>query len=263
MLTKEIIIRQLQRLSDFAEDNLGQLDGVKLDEINEIQDYYLGYIRRQSFFAFDLISIFKYSPHKSFVTQFILSRCIVDDYLHLLYLINQADVNEAIICFNADAHKKNFDKISELTDVNEGILGGSFPLYPTSKIRDEVKEKLQKNPNKAQYFTDITNFEFKSAKATGNFIKDFPKDKFGAQVRRAYYLWRHLSDYVHYSKFSFDLEFYPENRDNALNIIQEMIYYSYRLVKISFKYFEDAFGLTLKDRHSLSTHYKATEDEEK
>lgn len=263
MLTKENIIEQLTRLSDFAEDNLGQLAGAKIDEANEIQDYYLGYIRRQSFFSFDLTSIFKYSPHKSFVSQFILSRCIVDDYLHLLYALNQPDVNETIICFNADAHKKNFDKISELTDVNEGILGGNFPFYPTSQLRDEVREKMKTKPEKAQYFIDVTNFKFKTAKTTGNFIKDFPQDQFGAQIRRAYYLWRHLSDYVHYSKFSFDLEFYPENKDNALNIVQEMIYYSYRIVKLSFKYFEDTFGLTLIDRHNLSAQYKATEAEEK
>ncbi len=72
MLTKKNLIEQLTRLNDFAEDNLGQLSGVKLDDVNEIQDYYLGYIRRQSFFSFDLISIFKYSPHKSFISQFIL-----------------------------------------------------------------------------------------------------------------------------------------------------------------------------------------------
>ncbi len=263
MLTIDTILGQLSHLSDFAEENLGQFENIKLDDKNEIQDFYLGLIRRQSFFALDLTAMFKCSPHKSFVSHFILSRCIVDDYLHVIYAVNQPDVNEAILTFNADAHKKNFEKISELTDVNENILGGNFPLYPTSQMRDTVKQKLQTNPDKAQYFVDAAAFKFKSAKTTGNFIKDFPQDKFGAQIRRAYYFWRHLSDYVHYSKFSFDLEFYPENRDNALNIIQEMIYYSYRIIKISFQYFITTHNLKLIDQHNLTAFYKVTEDDEK
>lgn len=261
MLTKQHIIQQLTSLSSFAEDNLKQLNEISIDKVNEIQDYYLGYIRRQSFFAFDLISIFKYSPHENFISQFILLRCIVDDYLHLLYVINQPDVNEAIICFNADAHKKNFDKIAELTEVNETILGGNFPFYPTIQLRDTLKERLKSDPNKAQYFIDIANFKFKASKTTGNFIKDFPQDLFGANVRRAYFLWRHLSDYVHYSKFSFDLEFYAVDKTHALSIAQEIIYYSYKIIKISFKYFEDAFGLVLIDKNNISAQYKLEEED--
>ncbi len=262
MLSKNIIIEQLKKLSDFAEENLNQLDG-KLKEEHEVQDFYFGYIRRQWFFSIDLISIFSHSPHKSFISQFILSRCILDDYLHLIYIQSQPDINEAIVSFNADAHKKNFDKISELADVNETILGGSFPFYPTYKQRDEIKEKMQKSPKKSNYFIDIPSFRFKSFKQTGNFIKDFPKDQFRAQIRRAYYLWRHLSDYVHYSKFSFDLEFYPENNENSLNIIQEIIYYSYKVVKLSFEYFQTTYDLKIIDRHNLQSFYKATEQEEK
>jgi hypothetical protein len=262
MLTKNLIIEQLKKLADFAEDNLHQINPL-LKEEKEILDFYYGYIRRQWFFSVDLSTIFAHSSHNSFVSQFILSRCIVDDYLHLVYILHQPNSEDAIIALNADAHKRNFDKISELAEVNESILEGNFPLYPTFEMRDQVKEKLQNSAKKAHYFSDVASFKFKTFKQTGNFIKDFPKDQFGAQIRRAYYLWRHLSDYIHYSKFSFDLEFYPENNEHSFNFIQEIIYYSYRVVKLSFESFQSEFGLSLIDRHDLQTFYKLTEAEEK
>ncbi len=262
MVTQSEIVEQLKHLYDFAEDNVGQLQGLKLDKTNEIQDFYLGYIRRQSYFSSDLISIFEHRKHTGFISQFILSRCIVDDYIHLMYAVNQPNRDETIICINADAHKKNFDKISELTDVNEEILEGKEPFYPTSKTREALKINLQNNPNKSQYFTDVQQFKFKRINTTGNFIKDFPKDEFGADIRRAYFLWRHLSDYVHYSKFSFDLEFYPKENDNSLNIIQEMIFYSFSIVRIGFAYFQQKYKLTLIDKHNLVKFYKPEDESE-
>jgi hypothetical protein len=262
MVTQPEIIKQLKHLNNFAEDNLGQLEGFKLDKDNEIQDFYLGYIRRQSYFSIDLISIFENKKHTGFISQLILSRCIVDDYIHLMYAVNQPNVDETIICINADAHKKNFDKISELTDVNEEILGGKVPFYPTSMIREALKINLQNNPKKSQYFTDAQQFKFKSIKTTGNFIKDFPKNKLGANIRRAYYLWRHLSDYVHYSKFSFDFEFYVKEDDNSLNIIQEMIFYSFKIVRVGFAYFQQKHNLSLIDKHNLVAFYKPIDESE-
>ena len=100
MLTKDTILAQLSRLSEFAESNLKQLEGLKLDDVNDTQDYYLGLIRRQTFFALDLSAIFQCSPHQSFISQFIISRCILDDYIHLIYAVNQPDVDEAIVEFN-------------------------------------------------------------------------------------------------------------------------------------------------------------------
>jgi hypothetical protein len=262
MLTKDKIITQLKRLSDFAEDNLGQLGG-KLEEGSEIQDFYLGYIRRQSYFAIDLISIFENSPHDNFITKFIISRCIVDDYLHLIYILNQNDVNEAIVSLNADAYKRNFDKYSELADIKETILGVDDldPYYPTYQDRDKQKQKWQTDPKLTHYFNDISNFKFKTFKQTGNFIKEFPKDQYGAKVRRAYYWWRHLSDYIHYTNFSFQLESKPENKENALNILQEIIYHSYKIVKLSFKYFQDNLELTLIDKHNLQKVYRKPDNE--
>lgn len=57
--TKADIIKQSQDITDFAEDNLQQLEGL-CEKQEQEQDYYLGLIRRQSVFNMDINVVIKY-----------------------------------------------------------------------------------------------------------------------------------------------------------------------------------------------------------
>jgi hypothetical protein len=255
---KEHIIELLKRVAKFADENLTTIDGLNIDNNEEYDSTFVGMIIRQNVLCADLALLYSHKKHKYLSSEFILFRCIVDDYIHFQFIINQENSKEVLTNFNADAINKNFNKIKELAELNEEKLGGNYPFYPTYKLMEEVKEKIKESPKRQQYFLDKENFKFKSFKSTGNLIRDLKgNEQYSHQLRRAYFIWRKLSDYVHYSNFTFEEESMrnPEV-DTTYEEFAEIISYSYSTILNSLKHFEEKYNLKIIDSNDLAEYYK-------
>lgn len=257
---KPHIIKLLERLRTFADENLQQIDTLNVDMSNESDKFFLGLTVRQFALSDDLLILFANKKTKFLSSELILFRCIADDYIHTTYLINQNNFEEALVKFNAQAISNNFNKIKELTELNETKLGGNYPFYPTYELLEEVKEKLKTLPHREQYFDDKEKFKFKTFKATGNLIRELIDEPYAHKLQRAYFIWRKLSDFVHYSNFTFDEERALNPKiDETYTEFAELIYYSYVIIRTCIEHFAKNFEVSVVDSNNLQDYYKDAE----
>jgi hypothetical protein len=211
--TNENIIALHERIVKFGEENFAQIEALNLDPNDELDSTYVGLILRQIAINNDLATLFANKNHEYHTSQFILLRCLVDDFIHFTFIVNQENSEELIINLNAEAIHKNFNKIKELAEFNEEKLGGNYPHYPTYELMDKVMQRVKDSPRRQQHFSNKEEFKFKSFKPTGNIVRELGDFDYSHQIRRAYFIWRKLSDHVHYSNFAFEEEqmIEPEN----------------------------------------------------
>ena len=256
---EDLIIRSKMNI-DFAENNLKQLTNLCSSQEQE-QDYYLGLIRRQSIFNIDIWNLLKLRNHTNYISPLIICRCIIDDYIRLAYILESSDPLETLTKMNADAYKKNLNNLEKLAKVNDEFFKKQPPYYPTFELVTEIKEIFKSKEKHHKYFDNINEFKLKSFPSTRAIVDSFPIDETGSGINRAFYLWRHLSDYIHFSNFSFELEFDERNEAYNLNYIQEVLYYSYKTIKLAFRFFETRNNLEIIDVDNLEYFYSNAEKE--
>ena len=255
--TKEQIIRLLERIVHFTDKNLKEITNLNIDVNNEYDSFYVGMIIRQYSIINDIKILFSSKKNGYLTSELILFRCIVDDFIHIKFLVNQQNPEEEITKFNGDAINKNFNKLVDLAKLNEEKLGGNYPMYPTNKLIEELKEKLKQAPKRQQYFIDKENFKLKTFKSTGNLIRDLEDNNYSHSLRRAYYFWRKLSDHVHYSNFSYEeLQIIDPTKDHTYTEFAEIIFYSYSVIIDSLSHFETKYNLKITDEDNLAEYYK-------
>ena len=256
-LSKENIISLLENISIFAYDNLKQIEKLNIDLKKESENFFLGIINRQYTLSSDLSILFKNKNSIYLGSQLILFRCIIDDFIHLTYIVNQNNSNEMMTKFNSDAYNKNFIKLKKLAELNETKLGGKYPNYPTYKFIDDLKENFKNQTKNEGYFKNKEEFKLKTFENMGSIIGKLEDESYAHQLRRAYYFWGHLSDFVHYSSLSFGMERNVNpKKDNTNLMFAEIIQYSFQVIKTSFEYFERTYNLELIDKNNLSEYYK-------
>lgn len=253
---KNHVITLHQRLIQFANENLARIEALELDPNDELDSTYVGMIIRQITLNSDLKLLLESKTHGYHTSHFILLRCLIDDFIHLTFIVNQEDHEEQIVKFNADALNKNFKKLMDLATLNEEKLGGEYPHYPTYELLDGVKEKMKNSPRRQQHFSDKENFTFKTFKATGNIIRDLGDNEYSHQLNRAYFIWRKLSDFVHYSNLSFEEEeMINPGEDYTYNEFAEIIFYSYNTTLNCLQHFNSRYGIEIIDTNNLKEYY--------
>lgn len=254
---KEDVINLLGRIVKFSDKNLNLITGLNIDVNNEHDSFFVGMIIRQHSIINDLRVLFSSKENGYLTSEFILFRCIVDDFIHIKFLVNQENQLEEVTRFNADAVNKNFNKLNELAKLNEEKLGGKYPMYPTYEFLDKLKNDIKLSPKRQDYFIDKDSFKFKTFKSTGNLIRDLGDSNYFHALTRAYFIWRKLSDHVHYSNFSYEeLQIIDPTKDHTYTEFAEIIFYSYSVIIDCLKHFEDKYNLEILDEDKLAEYYK-------
>jgi len=207
---------------------------------DEVQRFYYGSLRRQLFFTADINVLLKYGSHKGLSSIFIVCRSIIDDFMILHFIHNYPDPKERIEYLNSHSHNLNFKKLRELAKLNEEVFEGKFPYYPTSQEIDDMEDEFKKSEENEKYFKDINDFKFYRFQSKKEIAESYTDAMNSADIGRIYFLWRHLSDYVHYSNYTFDFENNHNSITNEYHIINEIIYYAYLACKICMEYFDDS-----------------------
>lgn len=247
------LCQRAQMISDLANRNLGQLVGKCQEEI-EVQDYYLGVLRRHAVLLSDLALILKNRNSQYISTPFIILRSLLDDFLHLLYLELHIDKETEIVKINADAYKQSFGSLKSLTDSNYENFDGLYPFYLKNEELEELKAQFSQKEKNKKYFKDVDNFVFKKFLKCSQVAERIKSTReINIYRDRAYYLWKEFSSFVHYSIYSFKMEL--ERSDENMNIIDESLQYCYNSVNLAFKYFEIKLNIQFIDDDVLREIY--------
>lgn len=228
-------------LHEMANKNLDQLAG-KCQEKHEMQDYYLGILRREAMVCHDLHLILKNRPQENLTTIYVLLRSLLDDFIHLVYLDLHDNPTEEIIKINAKSHKEHFESLAFLTNSKHQENNGESMNYLTAEGLEEVKTIFKSKEENKKYFTKINEFEFKrfiqlrqvAEKINGTNTCNIARD-------RAYYLWKDFSSFVHYANWCFEYELTEDII--KLQVIEESLQYVFNSILIAFKYFKQTFGI--------------------
>ncbi len=252
-MTTNDLSEDAKKLSELANENFGLLTG-KCHEVIEIQDYYLGILRRQAILLSDLSLILKNRNSEYVSTPFIILRSLLDDFIHLLYLENHNEREIEITKINADSYKYSFNSLKDLTDSNYEHFDGKYKFYLTHEQLQTIRDKFIGKEKNKKYFKDPDKFSFKKFKHFNDMTKCFSISRNVDIFRdRAYYLWKEFSSFVHYSNYSFEYE--NQNAPENLNMIDESFQYCYNSIYLAFKYFERTLNIKFKDNIELRKKY--------
>ncbi|NAS29506.1 hypothetical protein GTQ40_00840 [Flavobacteriaceae bacterium R38] len=258
--TKENLIELHNRIVNFADENLQKINELNIDLNDEHDSSFVGMIIKQHSMNKDLSLLYSYKEIQTLTSEFILYRCLIDDYIHIIFISDQDDKNEMFTRLNADALSKNFKKLSDLAELNEEKLGGNYPYYPTYAMMEEVKQKMKDSPKRQVHFSNKDEFRFKTFKTTGNLIRDLnDNDPNSHNLRRAYFIWRKYSDFVHYSNLAYEEEneINPAE-DSTYTEYAEIISYSYLVTLNCLQHFVEKYGLEIIDSKNLAEYYANT-----
>lgn len=252
-MTTSSLSEDAKKIYELANENLGLLNG-KCHEKIEIQDYYLGILRRQAILLLDLSLILKDREEANISTPFIILRSLLDDFLHLLYLEIHKDRGTEIIHINADSLSHCFKSLEDLTNSNDNHFKGKYPFYLTGSQLQEFKDQFVGKEANIKYFKNPLTFKFKSFRKFTDMVKSFSHShEVDIFKDRAYYLWKEFSSFVHYSNYSFEYEL--NKSEVNLHMIDESFQYCYNSIYLAYKYFERELKIKFKDNGELRSKY--------
>jgi hypothetical protein len=242
-----------KKLSDLANKNIESLSD-KCQEKIEIQDYYLGILRRQAILLLDLSSLLKDRNPEYISTPFIILRSLLDDFLHVLYLENHSDKKTEITKINANSFRLSFNALKDLTDSNYKHFNGKYPFYLTKKQYENLLNDFCSKEANKKYFGNLEKQKFLDFQPLTNMVKCFSISNDVDIFRdRAFYLWREFSDFVHYSNYCFEYEL--QNVKENFNKIDESFQYCYNTIYLTFKYFKRDLKIIFVDNNDLNKKY--------
>ncbi len=83
------------------------------------------------------------------------------------------------------------------------------------------------------YFKDVKRRMFKGFPSTADIVRSLPRSLVSAANAHSLILWKLLSNYVHYSAFTQQLENTPASREIEINQLQEVLSYVYKALAMS------------------------------
>ncbi len=235
--SKDEIIELSKLIYKNINQNINQIQPI-FDINIESETFFYGILARLQSLVTDISCLLSNRYNTSFTSIFILSRVILDDFATLHYICNSVDIIEEITKLNADAHDKTIKKVSELADLNENFLNGKFPHYPTHNVLTELKKVIINKSDSDKYFINKEEMRFKKFLTMRDLIVSYKGKDSYADLSRLYFRWRQLSDYVHYSKFSYDYDVQNQNPEYQYNDVEEFLLYAYFGCKLIMKQFE-------------------------
>lgn len=87
--TKENLIELHNRIVNFADENLQNINGLGIDLNNEHDSSYVGMIIRQHSVNNDLSILYSNKENLRLTSEFILYRCLIDDYIHIIFILTK------------------------------------------------------------------------------------------------------------------------------------------------------------------------------
>ncbi|MCE7058117.1 DUF5677 domain-containing protein [Algoriphagus sp. AGSA1] len=228
MKTKEDIAKlalEVAETSNFILESLSQR--IKPDFKDS---YLLGMLSRSAVINYDINQLLSKSKHNLHTSVFILFRCLLDDFIHILHLLHSNFEDEEIVKITASAHKQRFKTYEESRKINDKFFGGENSQLHTQSRENELKEEFKSNPNNDIFFHEKSEFKLKKFRTIQQLVDDLPQTEIGQANVHAFILWKFLSQYIHFSNLTFYMENQEETRAIEIAQLEEVLFYCYKLL---------------------------------
>ena len=230
-ITKEHIVDWSIRLGRIAMDIGHQLHGSKVSGFSK---YLLGLTSRQATILQDIHFILRDNPESQLTSAFILFRCLLDDFITVLFFKAGNFNEEELICHTAEAERQKFKMYDESKYINERYFERRNENLANQEYIDSKKVELTSNPDNDILFADKEQFRFKRALTVADMIAEIPERNsvLAKPNVHAFVIWKLLSNYVHYSLFNYHLETSSESRKIEISQCQEILSYCFKCLSI-------------------------------
>jgi hypothetical protein len=262
-MKKESIANYADRLGHIAFDIGQQLHKSK---VTLKEKYFLGLLARHAVILRDIKDIIASRDLNAQTSTFILFRCLLDDFITLLYFQSRDFQESDLISHTANAFNKKFKMLKESVSINEKYFNGSLQDLANTTIYDQEVNEFCQNTDNHIFFKDAKKRSWKTFINTSEIVRQLPRNGISAANAHALVLWQLLSNYIHYSAFTYMLETSPESRKIEIIQLKEALSYSYKSIVIA-SHVLNKYGLVheLKDptnlKDELMEGYRQAEEE--
>ena len=246
-MTKDETAKLAENIGNIAEDLLKQLTQEKIRP-TYIEEFYLGLLQRTRIILKDAATILTNNHEKQICSAFILFRVLIDDFIRLFSVYASNNMEEDIIKIQADAHSHRFKNIEEDIKINEMFYAGQHEFLSTQKSLDDEKQKFLNNPLNDKMFIEKATFKLKKLPPISHVFNLMNSDVKIKANAHSYIVYKFLSQYVHYSSLTFDLDRDDSTRKLEINQIEEILFYTYKMILIQYDYFHLTYSLKLNDK---------------
>ncbi|EOZ98903.1 hypothetical protein A33Q_0886 [Indibacter alkaliphilus LW1] len=220
--------------------------------------YLLGILSRSAVINYDINQILSKNNHNLHTSVFILLRCLLDDFIHILHLLQNNFEEEEIVKIAASAHRQRFKTLEESRKINYKFFGGENNQLQTQSREDELKEEFLQNPNNDIFFQEKSEFKFKKFKTVQQLVDNLPETEIGQANVHAFILWKFLSQYIHFSNLTFYMENQEETRKIEIAQLEEVLFYCYKTIVCAFDELKKRHEfLEWKDPHNLNDYFNS------
>lgn len=229
---------QKERIAEYA----GRISNIALDisnnqlqnrRVNKKQKFFLGIIARQGLLLRDIRVTLEEADEQSQMSTFILLRCLMDDFLMMLYFASNNFDDKSFHSHTAEAINNYFKTIKQGANINERFFQNREEGLPTFEYYEtEYKAFCSDNLNN-MYFKDIKRKTFKSFIKTSNLVDTLPDHEITRANAPAIVLWKLLSTYVHYSIYTIDNELRSSRRSIEIQQIPEALTYIFKTILLA------------------------------
>jgi hypothetical protein len=228
--TREQAAEACTQLSAVAARLIDQLNALSPQQA-EVTHFYKGVVVRTGVHLKDAALVLGTNRDPHISTAFSIFRIVLDDLLRSCYVYASPDRQEALDDLTARARKDFYGTWREAARLNRMLnLGGDM----TDEVIDAELEKFITSDEGARYVTknkkgetvlrDVVN----ARKMVGT-IETHPKV---AHYARGYVLFKQMSQYIHYSMLTYEMDRSPA-RAKEIPFIDEVIFLAYHLLKLA------------------------------
>lgn len=230
-ITKDHIADWSIRLGRISMDIGHQLHGANVSGFSK---YLLGLTSRQAIILQDIHFILRDNPETQLTSAFILFRCLLDDFITVLYFKSGNFNEEELICHTAEAEFQKFKMYHESKAINEAHFEGKNEHLANQEYIDSKIKEFKGSSENDMLFASKDQFKFKRAPTVAQMVAEIPERNsvLAKPNVHAFVIWKLLSNYVHYSLFNYQLETSSESRKIEIHQCQEILSYCFKCLSI-------------------------------
>lgn len=130
-----------------------------------------------------------------------------------------------IVSHTANAFHERFKTIAASKQINNKFFGGAGEGLVNDQREAAERAEFLENPENDRYFKNKAKFQFKDFPTVIEMTRLLPQTDLGLANAHAFVVWRHLSHYVHFSLFTYQLESDEATREIEVKQMKEVLSY--------------------------------------
>lgn len=228
--TREQAAETCIQLSGVAARLVDQLNGLQSQQ-SEVNHFYKGVIVRTGLHLKDAAQILVSNHNQHLTSAFSIFRIVLDDLLRSCYLVASSDRQKALDDITAKAHRDFYSTWKESARLNRELrLGGDM----TDEVVDAKLAEFMSSEQGKRYVTHTKQgmHVLRDVINTREMVSIIERSPRVASYARGYVLFKQMSQYVHYSMRTYEMDRSP-SRELEIGFIDEVLFLTYHLLKVA------------------------------